>query len=59
MTNGPQPAAHREPIKTGKWEVDECADPALQDLKGLNKRFRSAHLRALYGCRVIEAPMRD
>jgi hypothetical protein len=37
MTNGLKPGAHREPIKAGQRQVDERADPALQELEGAHE----------------------
>ncbi len=59
MTDGLKPRANRELVQIGQRQVDERADPALQELESPNEGFRSVYLRALDRCRVLDAPMRE
>jgi hypothetical protein len=59
MAYGLKPLAYRELIQIGQRQVDERANPALQEPKGPDEGFRSVHVRALDGCRVLDAPVGD
>src|SRR5215218_4640547 len=59
MANGLKPSAHREPIKADQRQVEERADPALQELEGAKEGLFFVRVRTCDSGWVLDAPMRD
>jgi hypothetical protein len=59
MTNCLNSGAHREPIKAGQGQVDERANPALQELEGANEGLLLVGVRTFSSGWVLDASMRD
>src|SRR5829696_9828904 len=59
MANGLKPSAHREPIKADQRQVEERADPALQELEGAKEGLFFLRVRTFDSGWVLDAPMRD
>ena len=59
MTNGLKPSAHREPIKADQRQVEECVDPALQELEGANKGLLLVGVGTFDSGGIVDAPVRD
>src|SRR3954468_4808338 len=59
MANGLKPGANPELIKSCWRQVEERADPALQELEGAKEGLFFVRVRPFDSGRVLDAPMRD
>jgi hypothetical protein len=59
MANGLKPGANPELIKSCTRQVEERADPALQELEGAHEGLLFVRVRTFNSGWVLDAPMRD